>query len=122
MRLPIVAFPGRLQITDASGAPCPGAQLHIAGAKRDVMALYADAAHTIPLPNPVVADTAGLLPLVYLGSSPFDAMATSADNKILWMVADCKGFAYAGGNDGAALSRIPIPAGLSHIVSSRLRA
>lgn len=26
----IVAFPGRLTITDAAGVPCPGAKFHIA--------------------------------------------------------------------------------------------
>jgi hypothetical protein len=96
----LVAFPGRLQITDANGEPCPGAQLHIAGAKREVMSLYADAEHTIPLPNPVVADAEGMLPVIYLDSSSFDCMASS-DNRILWSYFDCKGFAW--GNAAAAL-------------------
>jgi hypothetical protein len=107
-----LAFLGRLQITDADGAPCPGAQLHISGKveggrgdAHEPMALYADAARTMRLPNPVVADAAGMLPLIYLDSSPFDCMASTA-NRILWSYFGCKGFAYAGGNDaGRATSR-----------------
>ena len=85
---PLVAFPGRLQIADANGAPCPGARLCISGKVRgsaggatEMMALYADASHTIPLSNPVVADASGMLPLIYLDSSPFDCMASS-DNRV----------------------------------------
>jgi hypothetical protein len=76
---PLVAFLGRLQISDANGAPCLGARLCISGNVRgsgggatEMMALYADAAHSVPLPNPVVADAAGMLPLIYRDSSPFD--------------------------------------------------
>jgi len=76
---PCTAFPGRLQITDANGAPCPGARLCISGKVKgspggatEIMALFADAAHNIPLSNPVVADAWGMLPLIYLDSSPFD--------------------------------------------------
>jgi hypothetical protein len=50
----LVAFPGRLTITDAVGVPCPGAQLHISakveGSRSDArepMAVYADAARTL---------------------------------------------------------------------------
>jgi hypothetical protein len=43
-----------------------------------------------------------MLPMIYLGSSPFDCMA-STDNRILWAYNDCNSFAYAGGNDAAAL-------------------
>jgi hypothetical protein len=108
----LVAFPGRLTITDATGARCPGAKLHIAGKvegsrgdAREAMALYADAARTIPLPNPVVADADGMLPTIYLSgtalngaavaSSPFDCVATTATNKILWSYSDCRGFPIA---------------------------
>lgn len=100
-----VAFPGRLTITDATGARCPGAQLHIAGKvegsrgdAREPMALYADAAHKIPLPNPVIADAAGMLPMIYLDGSPFDCAATTkagAIDKILWQHFDCVGFPIA---------------------------
>jgi hypothetical protein len=117
---PLVVFPGRLQITDANGAPCPGAQLYISGEvagsrgdAREPMALFADAAHKIPLPNPVVADAEGLLPLVYLASLSFDCMA-STDNRILWSYFDCKGFAYAGGNfakRAAPIVKAPLTAG-----------
>jgi hypothetical protein len=100
--LSLVAFPGRLTITDAAGFPCPYAQLHIAGKvegskgdAREAMALYADAARTVPLPNPVLADASGELPVIYLASSPFDCMATTragAIDKILWTYFDCVGF------------------------------
>jgi hypothetical protein len=59
---PPVAFLGRLQLTDANGTPCPGARLCISGkveggrgGATEMMTLYADAARTIPLPNPVMA-------------------------------------------------------------------
>jgi hypothetical protein len=82
-----------------------------------MMALYADAAHKIPLSNPVVADAEGMLPLIFLsglaldgatniGSSPFDCMASTADNRILWSYYGCKGFAW--GKDAAALHISPI--------------
>jgi hypothetical protein len=97
--LSLVAFPGRLTITDANGARCPRAKLHIAGKvegsrgdARETVALYADAARTIPLPNPIIADADGMLPLIYLSSSPFDCVATKADNKILWQHFACAGF------------------------------
>jgi len=97
--LSLVAFPGRLTITDAVGVPCPGAQLHISakvegsrGDAREPMAVYADAAHTIPLPNPVIANDYGLLPIIYLTRSTFDCIASKADCKILWAYFDCKGF------------------------------
>ncbi len=88
----LVLFPSRIAITDDTGARYPGAKLHVADAMTEVMALYADAARTIPLPNPVVADADGLLPMVYLTSSPFDLMASTAAGKILWQYFGCMGF------------------------------
>jgi hypothetical protein len=106
---PLVAFLGRLQITDAKGAPCPGAQAMIFSRTKDgateVMPLFADAAHSLLLPNPVVADASGMLPLIYLDSSPFDCIASTADNRMLWGFQDYKGFAYAGRNTAAQMLR-----------------
>jgi hypothetical protein len=106
---PLVAFLGRLQVTDAKGAPCPGAQAMIFARTKDgateVMPLYGDAAHSIPLPNPVVADAGGMLPFIYLDSSPFDCITTTADNRMLWGFEDYKGFAYDGSNAAAQMLR-----------------
>jgi hypothetical protein len=97
-----VAFPGRLTITDANSFRCPGAKLHVAGKvegslgdAREPMALFGDAARTIPMSNPVVADAAGMLPIIYLSSSPFDCMAATASAEILWQHFDCVGFPIA---------------------------
>jgi hypothetical protein len=91
-----VLFPARITINGPGDARCPGAQLHISGKvagslgdAREPLALFADAECTIPLPNPVIADTDGLLPLIYLSSSRFDCLAATAAGKILCSFFDC---------------------------------
>lgn len=69
------------RVTDADNKPVSGGKLRIYDADTtDLASTFSDAALTVALTNPVVADSAGRLPPVFIAAGTYDmALLTSAD-------------------------------------------
>lgn len=76
-------------VFDALGAVAPGAQVYFyafgAGSPQDT---FADQALTIPNTNPVVANSAGLLPNIWLQPLDYRLVAQTSENVQLWDTGD----------------------------------
>lgn len=65
-----IYFPPRIRITDLNGMPVPGALVTFYNVGTVALkAIYQDSLLTVPHANPVVADSAGLLPVIYLAGA-----------------------------------------------------
>lgn len=73
-------FDGRFRVTDANNNPLNGGKVRVYNANTTTLAtVYSDAALTVPLTNPVVADSGGWAPMIFLASGNYDvATLTSA--------------------------------------------
>jgi len=78
----------RFQALDANGDPVPGAKLAFYATGTSTPATtYSDFARTIPASNPVVADSGGLFPLIWLATATtYKAVLSDADNVVIWTV------------------------------------
>lgn len=72
-------------IMDDDGAPVPGAKLYFydtgTSTPRDT---YTDATGATANANPVVCDSAGRMPAIFLSDSPYKVVAKDSDNNTLW--------------------------------------
>lgn len=77
----LLLFPGAMPITDDVGARIAGARAFIyTGVTTALATVYADAALTVELANPVVADSLGTWPLIYSDNTlSFTVALTDAD-------------------------------------------
>lgn len=83
-----IFIPPRIRITDQNGMPVPGALVTFYNAGTVVLkSIYQDSALSIAHSNPVVADSAGLLPVVYL-SGTYKIRCTDADGVLLFPEVD----------------------------------
>jgi hypothetical protein len=71
----------RFRITTAAGVPVSGGKLRIYNANTTTLStIYSDAALSVPLTNPVVADSGGWCAQVFIGDGAYDlATLTAAD-------------------------------------------
>jgi hypothetical protein len=73
------------QELDANGVPYAGAKLYSYEAGTSTpLALYSDAALTIPLLNPVEADSAGRFPALYAQAQDYRLVLTTAAGATIW--------------------------------------
>jgi hypothetical protein len=75
----------RWRVTDANGTPLAGAKLSSYEAQTTTpLALYADAALTTALSNPVVSDSGGLFPELFTLPQSYYIKLTDADDVLVW--------------------------------------
>lgn len=94
---------------DNNGAPVSGARLHtwVAGTTTN-LAAYTDATATVPLPNPIVADTQGFWPEIWLLNATYDlSCRKSDDTSVLWPRLNVTA---AGASAAAAVAALADPA------------
>ena len=73
------------QVADANGVPLPGALLYSYEAGTSTpLPLYVDEALTVPLPNPVVADSAGRFPALYAQPQDYRLDLFTAGGSLVW--------------------------------------
>jgi hypothetical protein len=73
------------QVADANGVPLPGALLYSYEAGTSTpLPLYVDEALTVPLPNPVVADSAGRFPALYAQPQNYRLDLFTAGGSLVW--------------------------------------
>lgn len=78
-------FLPRAQIADVAGRPYVGALFYFYAAGTSTpLATYSDAALTVPLPQPVVTNAAGILPAVYTPAGLYKVIVTDSSGVIIW--------------------------------------
>jgi hypothetical protein len=93
-------------VIGTDGNPVPGARLYAYRAgSTDLQTIYADPAYNTPLPNPVIADAFGILPVIYLDTRGPDyrlSLTDAAGAVIPGRQADNIAAASGGGGAGGA--------------------
>lgn len=75
----------RAQIADVAGRPYIGALFYFYAAGTSTpLATYSDAALTVPLPQPVVTNAAGILPAVYTPAGLYKVIVTDSSGVLIW--------------------------------------
>mgnify|MGYP001182229735 CR=1 FL=1 len=100
-----VLFTPRFQAGDANGLPLAGAKLSFfqAGTTTPI-AVYQDEGATTPWTNPVVADSAGVFPAIYLVvASHFKFVLTDADDVVIQTVDDIVVSGVTDGDKGSII-------------------
>lgn len=74
----------RFYIRTAAGVPVSGGKLRIYDANTTTLStVYSDAALSVPLTNPVVADSGGFLPQVFLAAGNYDLATLTAGDVLI---------------------------------------
>lgn len=86
----------RSQIVAADGRPVAGAKLNTyESGTSTAKAVYSDAALTIAHTNPVVADSAGRFPAMFLAGGDYRTVLTDAEDMVIWTDDPVEGAASA---------------------------
>lgn len=82
----------QIRHTDDNGNPHSGAKLHTwAAGTTTNLATYTDSTGGTPLPNPVVADSEGFFPQIWISSAAYDLEARKSDDAtVLWTAANVR--------------------------------
>lgn len=87
--------------TDGTGTPYAGGQLFFyASGTTTPQTTYADAGLTVPNPNPVPANSAGVWPSIFLTTSPYKVVFEDANGNQVWTADPVLQPASGGGSTG----------------------
>lgn len=77
----------RLRITDGNGAPAPGARLYFfTPGSVNVKQVFQDTGLVVPHTQPVVADSTGLMPVIFGATGLYDVVCVDANEAHIWDV------------------------------------
>lgn len=93
---------------DSNGAPLSGARLHFYESGTTKPAdVYADTALTVPATNPVVADSAGRFPDIFLQAIDYKVVLADSGGATVWTADPVSGTVDMRGNDFAPAQQSP---------------
>lgn len=94
-------------VIDGTGVPIPGAKLffYLTGTSTP-QNTYSDAALTVPNPNPVVANGAGVFPNIFLSGAVYKVVLTDSLGNQIWTADPVEGAGTGGGSSGVSFDTV----------------